>query len=331
MSQPQAPPQLRIMQLILGFANTSVIYALVKTGVIEQMHQQPKTLSELADACHLNNDVLHRVLRFATVIGVVAQNEDQYSLTETGTLLLKDVRGSFQGFILHGGSEPIQRSWQNLAYSLTTGDSAFEQVMGDGFMNYINQHPEHATPFHQLMSRNTTMAARAITEAYDFSDFNTVCDIGGGQGVLLQSILTANPHLTGILFDQKNVLKNNVLADMSDRVQILDGNFFESVPMADVLMLKNVVHGWNDEKCQPILAQCKKVMKPSSRLLIIENVMTSPADLMTAMMDLQMKVVMDTGRERTEEEFSTLLLKAGLRLNRIIPTKSPLKIIEASL
>ena len=295
------------------------------------MHQQPKTLSELADACHLNPDVLYRVLRFAAAIGVVAQNEDQYSLTETGTLLLKDVPGSFHGFTLHAGSEPIQRSWQNLAYSLTTGDSAFEQVIGDGFLNYLNQHPEDAAPFHQLMSRNTTMAAQAITEAYDFSDFNTVCDIGGGQGVLLQSILTANPRLTGILYDQKNVLKDNVVTDMSDRVQILDGNFFESVPMADVLMLKNVVHGWNDEGCQPILEQCKKVMKPSSRLLIIESVMTSPADLITAVMDLQMKVIMGGGRERTEEEFSKLLLKAGLKLNRIIPTKSPMKIIEASL
>ena len=184
MSRPQVPPQLRIMQLISGFANTSVLYTLVKTGVIEQMHQQPKTLSKLADACHLNPDVLYRVLRFAAVIGVVAQNEDQYFLTETGTLLLKDVPGSFHDFTLHAGSEPIQRSWQNLAYSLTTGDSAFEQVMGDNFMNYLNQHPEDATPFHQLMSRNTAMAALAITQAYDFSDFNTVCDIGGGEGRL---------------------------------------------------------------------------------------------------------------------------------------------------
>jgi hypothetical protein len=158
-----------------------------------------------------------------------------------------------------------------------------------------------------------------------------VCDIGGGQGVLLHSILTANPHLTGILYDLKNVLKDHVLTDMSDRVQILDGNFFESVPMADVLMLKNVVHGWNDEECQPILEHCKKAMKPSSRLLIIENVMTSPADLITAVMDLQMKVVMGSGRERTEDEFNTLLLKAGMTLSRIIPTKSPMKIIEASL
>jgi hypothetical protein len=208
------------------------------------------------------------VLRFATVIEVVAQSEDKYSLTETGTLLLKDVPGSLHMGIFLVGSEPWQRSWQNLDHSLATGDIAFDQVMGDGFFEYLNQHPEYATPYHQWMNNSTKVASGAINEAYDFSNFSSVCDIGGGQGIMLKSILTANAHLKGILYDLENVVKDNVLTDMPDRAQILGGNFFESVPEADVLIMKGVLQDWSDEKCQIILEHCKKVMNPSSRLLI---------------------------------------------------------------
>lgn len=176
----------------------------------------------------------------------------------------------------------------------------------------------------------TTLAAHAITEAYNFSSFNSVCNIGGGQGVLLKSILTANPHLQGILYDREGVIKNHVLADMPERTQIQAGDFFESVPVADVLMLKSVLHDWNDEKCQTILGHCKKAMKHPSRLLIVEMVIASPPDLTGAFYDLHMQVLLG-GRERTEAEFQALLQKAGMKLNRIIPTKSPMKIIEAIL
>jgi len=86
MNQTQVPPRVRIWQLGLGFANTAVLHALVKTGIIEQMRERPRALSELAGARRLNSDVLYRVLRFAAVIGVVEHNDSQYSLTETGTL-----------------------------------------------------------------------------------------------------------------------------------------------------------------------------------------------------------------------------------------------------
>ena len=330
MNPQQVPPQVRIWQLCLGFANTAVLHTLVKTGVIEQMRQQPKSLPELAQVCRLNSDVLYRTLRFAVVIGVVEQNESQYSLTETGRLLLKDVPGSLYLGILLFGSEPWQRAWLDLDYSLTTGGIAFEEAMGDPFFEFLDKNPEYGTPFHQWMTISTTLAARAVTEAYDFAPFHSVCDIGGGQGILLKNILTANPHLHGILYDQETVLKDHVLADLDGRVQIQGGNFFERVPAADVLLMKSVLHDWSDEKCQVILGHCRQTMQPSSRLLIIDRVIASPADLMGSFYDIFMQLV-GGGRERTEDEFGSLLQKAGMKLNRIIPTQSPLAIVEASL
>jgi hypothetical protein len=307
-----------------------VFLALIRTGVIERMRGQARTLSELAEACQLNPDVLFRVLRFAEVIGVVVRDDGQYSLTETGTLLLKDVPGSLYGGILLIGSEPWQRGWQNLEYSLTTGAAAFDPVMGAPFFEYLTEHPEYGALFHQWMAMLTTTTARAITEAYDFAPFRSVCDIGGGQGILLESILTANPHLRGVLYDQQSVVVDHVLVGVTDRVEIQTGSFFERVPDADVLLMKNLLHDWNDERCRVILSQCRQAMQPSSRLLIVERVIESSTDLVGVFYDLHMQVVLG-GRERTENEFSLLLQEAGLKLNRVIPTKSPMKILEASL
>src|SRR6266566_3135347 len=273
MNPAQEPPQARIWQLGLGFATTTVLSALVKAGVIEQLGEHPKTLPELVQACGLNADVLSRTLRFAAVIDVVTLNGEQYALTDVGRLLLKDVPGSLYMFLLLMGNEPWRNAWNNFSHTLATGDNAFEPVMGVGFFEYLDQHPEYGAPLNQWMTILTSMAAR---------------------------------------------------------VEIQPGNFFERVPGSDVLLLKHVLHDWSDEKCQVILSHCREAMQPSSRLLIVEMVIPSPPDLTGAFYDLHMQVLQG-GRERTENEFRVLLQKEGLKLKRMIATKAPMQIIEASV
>lgn len=329
MSHPEVPPHARLWQLALGFANTAVLHALVKTGVIEQLRETPRRLPELASACGLNAEVLYRVLRYATAIEVVTQNGGDYALTAIGQLLLKDVPGSLHTGLLLAGSQPWQRAWHNLAHALTTGDNAFEPAMGAGFFEYLDRHPEYGVPYNQWMTISTTMTADAIAEAYDFSPFGTACDIGGGQGILLKQILIANPHLRGVLYDQESVVRSHVLADVAERVEIQSGSFFERVPPADLLLMKSVLHDWSDERCLAILGNCRRAMKPSSRLLVVELIIAAPTDVIGAFYDLHMQVLLG-GRERTEQEFHVLIQKAGMRLTRIIPTRSPMKIVEVS-
>jgi hypothetical protein len=326
----QIPPQLRVWQLALGFANSQVLYALVTAGVIEQLREQPKRLPELAQACQLNADVLYRTLRYAQVIGVVKQEGEEYALTDVGRLLLKDVPGSLYMGLVLAGSEPWQRAWHNFGHALATGEDAFEPVMGTSFFEYLNQHPEFGATFDEWMTVLTALEAHAITESFDFHPYGTVCDIGGGRGILLKTILDANPLLRGILFDHESVVKNHILDGSMRRAEIQTGSFFERVPGADVLLLKNVLHDWSDEKCQIILECCRQAMQPTSRLLIIDRVIEAPADLISAFYDLHMQVIQG-GKERSAKEFNTLLKKVGMKLNRVIPTKSPMKIIEATL
>lgn len=329
-NQKYPPNYYSVMQLCTGFANVNVIYTLVKSGVIEQMRNSEKTLEEITSSGKYNPNVLFRLLRYAAAIGLVSLNDNTYSLTDNGKFLLKDVSGSMYYGVMLFGAGPWHRSWNNLMYSLETGKPAFEHTMGEPFFSFLNLHPQYGEPFDKWMSAVSDMASKAIVEAYNFSPYKTVCDIGGGRGSLLKEILDSNAHLKGILYDQESVVNKHVLGDMLERVEIKPGNFFESVPSADVLMMKTIVHDWDDDKSLIILSTCKKQMKPNTKLLIIETVIDNTTDLIGLFFDLHMQVI-TAGRERTESEFRQLLERAGMKLNRIIATKSMIKIIEATL
>jgi len=308
-------------------------HTLVKTGVFEQMAGQSRTVDEMAEAGGLHRGTLYRTLRMTTALEITTCEDDRYALTDMGRMMLKETPGSLYNGLLMIVSEGYQRPWQNFAYSLTTGESAFTHVMGAPFFDYLEQHPELGVPFQQQQAAYAVMDS-ALAPAYDFAPFRTVCDVGGGTGSFLKRILEANPHLTGILYDLPGVTANHVLAGLDGRVEVVAGSFFERVPPADLLVLKAILHDWSDEKCAVILSRCREAMPPDGRLLIIDRVIEEPVDVMSAFYDLHMLVQIG-GRERTAAEFGALLQSAGLRLQRIIvPSESPLfplRLVEASL
>ena len=333
-NSPVVPPQARFFQWVQGWASLMLCHSLVKTGVMEQMAGQPRTVDEIADACRLHRDTLYRALRMTTTLDITTREGDRYALTNLGRMMLKDTPGSMVNGIQMMGTEGYQRPWQNFAYSLATGESAFTHVMGMPFFDYLEQYPELGLPFQQQMTAYAEMIDPALVPAYDFAPFRTVCDVGGGTGHFLKRILHAHPHLRGILFDLPGVTANHVLSELDGQVDVVAGSFFERVPPADLLILKTVLHDWSDARCAVILERCRQAMQPGSKLLIIDRVIEEPVDVMSTFYDLHMLVQIG-GRERTTAELRALLQNAGLQMQRIIvPTESPmfpLRLVEAAL
>ncbi len=324
-STPTAvPPQARFFQWVQGWATLLLCHSLVKTGVFEQMAAGPRTVDEIAGACGLHRDTLYRTLRMMTALEITAREVDRYALTPLGQALLKDTPGSLYNGVQMMGTDGYQRPWQNFAYSLATGESAFTHVMGVPFFE----------PFQQQMTAYAEMIDPALVPAYDFAPFRTVCDVGGGTGHFLKRILHAHPHLRGILYDLPGVTANHVLSELDGQVEVVAGSFFERVPPADLLILKTVLHDWSDAKCAVILERCRQAMSPGSRLLIVDRVIEEPVEVLSLFYDLHMLVQIG-GRERTEAELRSLLADAGLQMQRIIvPTESPmfpLRLVETSL
>ncbi len=199
---------------------------------------------------------------------------------------------------------------------------------------YYAQHPEDSKPFNQAMTNFTAIEVAAIMSSYDFSEFQNIIDIGGGQGSLITHILKANPKMKGIVFDLPQVIEDTKLhlqaEDIADRATALSGSFFETVPAGgDAYLLKHIIHDWDEEKATTILKNCHQAMEQHSKLLLFEIVIPPGNEpSLGKLLDLNM-LFLTGGRELTAEEYRVLLQAAGFQLTQIIPTPSPISIIEA--
>jgi hypothetical protein len=164
---------------------------------------------------------------------------------------------------------------------------------------------------------------------------STIIDIGGATGNLLTTILGKHASPRGILYDLPHVVRDAPALirarGLADRVTIEAGSFFERVPSGgDAYLLSHIIHDWTEDQCLTILGHCRRAMKPGSRLLIIEMVLPAGNTPHPGKMLDMMMLVGPGGQERTEQEYSALLHKAGFRLARLVPTASPVSIVEAA-
>src|SRR4029077_5876035 len=123
-------------------------------------------------------------------------------------------------------------------------------------------------------------------------------------------------------------------AGVTERCEVARGNFFETVPVGgDAYIMKHIIHDWEDDKALTILNNIRGALKNQAggKVILLEAVVRGPGEPdMAKWIDLEM-MAGPGGRERTREEFQRLFEKAGFRLNRVVPTKSPLSVIEATL
>ena len=233
------------------------------------------------------------------------------------------------------GEEWFCRPWQQLLYSVRTGKPAFDHVYGMGTFEYFGSHSDAAAAFHEGMTSLSAAENAALVSGYDFSALHKIVDVAGGHGSLLIGILRANPHLRGLLFDRAVIVEQAGRRIESERLagrcERVGGDFFESVPTGgDGYILKHIIHDWDDERVMRILGNCRRAMAPGSRLLVVETVIP-PGDTPSfgKLLDLNM-LVRTGGRERTEAEYGALFAAAGFELIRVIPTSTPVCVIEAA-
>jgi 2-polyprenyl-3-methyl-5-hydroxy-6-metoxy-1,4-benzoquinol methylase len=184
------------------------------------------------------------------------------------------------------------------------------------------------------MTSVSSLQLAEVLEAYDFSRFERIVDVGGGQGLLLHGILSACPRVRGVLADQPFVVADAAaLRDgaVADRCEIAGIDFFQSVPEGgDAYIAKSVIHDWNDDDAVRILKNCRHAIRPDGTMLLIELILKPPNQPDFARFgDLQMLVVAPGGRERTQAEYGALLAEAGFSRARVIPTAGAMSIIES--
>lgn len=329
------PPDLEILTLITGYWRSRVVYLAARLGIADVLRDGPLTVEEIAAEVEAHPRSLHRLLRALASLGIFRERAGRFELTASAELLRGDSPESMRSLVLAIGDAPYA-AWGEALHSIRTGEPAFDQVFGKSFFEHLAEGTEAGRVFDEAMRAQSDLSHAAVAEAYDFSRFRRVVDVGGGTGSLLERVLRANPEAEGVLLDRPHVVDRARArlagSGLTERIEFVGGDFFTEVPAGDAYLLAMVIHDWDDEQAVRILSACRRSLLPGGRVLLSELVVPlGNAPFFGKLLDLDMLVNVG-GCERTEQEYRDLLDAAGLRLTGIVPAYSPrsvLSVIEA--
>jgi len=326
-----------VLGLALSYLSARALHVAADLGIADLLQNGPRSTAELARITGAHQPSLCRVLRTLAGHGIFAEDAPGcFRLTPAAAVLQSGIAGSVRDAVRMMGDMTGDGPWWSavghLRHSVMTGQPGWDYVVGTPFFDYLAQHAAAGTWFDRGLANFTCLENAAIARAYDFGQAHRVVDVGGGQGGLLAEILHAFPQVRGVLCDRPQVLAEPAAltqAGLLGRCELVGIDFFQSMPRGgDVYLLKRILHDWNDEHAQHILQACREAMGHDARLLVIDVVLP-PGNAFHPgkIMDMLMLALLE-GQERAEQEFRTLLQRAGLHLNRVIPTPSLLSIVE---
>ncbi|KAF0957288.1 Aclacinomycin 10-hydroxylase RdmB [Rhodococcus sp. T7] len=314
------PPGSTLLELTAGLAITHVVAAVAELDIAGIVGDRTMSTAEIARRAGTDPDTTHRLLRTAAAFGLCTMNRrtGKVRMTRVGKTLHRDHPASMHDWAVYMGLRSTADAWTDLVTSVRTGEPAFPRVHGVSVWEWFSQHPDEEQLFAGSMRAIAVMNAQVIAKTYPWPHSGTVCDVGGGIGTLLATVLDAHPYLRGILVDAPGPVAEaeTFLAsrNLTSRVTRTVGNLFESLDVvADIYLLKDVLHDWDDARCATILEHVAATMPSGSRLVLVEIVQhPNTANFLAPFVDLQMLTQTDGGRQRTVEQLNALLTTAGL-------------------
>ncbi|MGH9865854.1 MAG: methyltransferase [Candidatus Acidiferrales bacterium] len=333
-AQTQKPPaHVSMMQLLSGVHIAGAISCLAQMGIPDLVEAGPKSTEDLANQIGADPEALYRLMRATASVGVLSEGPDgKFSETPMSAVLRSNGNPSLRAFAIMGGREWHGRGWSRLEYCVRTGKQALDQIYGMPIFEYLKQHPDEGQIFNDAMTSISMGDSPAVVDAYSFDGIRSIVDVGGGHGFLLATILARHPQMRGTLYDESHVIegaKDGPLKPVMERCTLASGDMFSSVPAgADAYIMKHIIHDWPDELCMKILQACRKGLNPGGKLLVVDDVVPPGNDFyLGKFLDLQM-LIFPSGKERTEKQFRELFAAAGWKLSRVVPTATPICIVE---
>jgi hypothetical protein len=329
------PANVVLYEQFTSFWVLSAIRVAAELNIAGILEKGPMSIQQLATCTGSDPNALFRMMRALSSEKIFKQTKDGQFKNTRLSKVLTEKKGSLRYTLMQHLGTLNWTVFNDLSYSIKTGQSAFSKVYGMKIYDYLSQHPDESLLFDRSMTNLSEISIEPILSAIDFSHYHNIADIGGGEGLLLSSILYKNINSKGILYDLPEGLINAESIfqkyGVTGRVEVIQGNFFTSVPGgADLYFLKNIIHNWSAEESVKILKNIREVMPAHGSIMIFEMILDEGnRPSFGKLIDLQMMIFMDEGKERTRAEFEDLLLLAGFKIKRIIQTIAPISVIEA--
>jgi O-methyltransferase domain/Dimerisation domain len=327
---PLPAPHEQILTITAGFWQSRALAVAAELELADLLAAGPLHIDAIASRTKTHAPSLFRLLRALESLGIFSQISPMvFANTPSSECLRQNVPNTRWAWVraqlsVGGG---VYEGWSGLGDSIKTGDTAFDQVLGCGFWEYYRRNPEAGTIFNEAMRLIGKHNSPEVAQAYDWSRFPVIADIGGGIGGLLVDILNAHPSCRGLLFDEPNVVQQAI---SHERLQPIGGDFFQTVPAgADVYILRWIIHDWSEAEAVALLGKVREAMKPGARLILLEELIPETPEFVPGKWIDVLMLAITGGRERTEKEYRELLSSASCELEEVVPTAGPLSILVA--
>lgn len=329
----ERPPGQVMFQMVTGFWVSQAIGAFARLDLADTMAAAPTSVDALAKQCGAHPGTLLRLLRALTTVGVARREPDgRFALTPLGATLKKGP-GTMRGMAIAQTGDGHWLPWGRLTDAVRTGENQARATLGHDLFEHYATHPDEGAAFGEAMDGLAEMVAKEIAPIVGDLGKARIVDVGGSTGTVVSALLRASPSATGVVLDLPETVDRARAAvaarGVGARCEVVGGDFFAAVPDGDLLVLKQVLHDWNDAQCTKLLGRVAAALRPGGRVAIVEMVLPddggpSPANLM----DLNMLVLVP-GQERTSAEYRALLQSAGLSLTGVHATHSPFSVLIA--
>ncbi|XP_058787169.1 acetylserotonin O-methyltransferase-like [Vicia villosa] len=343
----EAEAQVEIWKYIFGFVELSVVKCAIQLGIAEAIenHKKPMSLLELSSSLKCDPSYLNRIMRFLVhrkIFKTISTNHDNYPSyvqTPLSRRLIRNGEHSMTALLLLESSPVMVAPWLSLSDRvLVNGNPSFKKAHGEDLWSYAASNIDHSNLLNDAMACDAKVVVPAIVEGCSelFDGVGSLVDVGGGNGTTLSILVKAFPWIQGINFDLPHVID---VAPKYDGVEHVAGDMFTSVPKADVVFFKWVLHDWGDEECIKILKNSREAIpKENGKVIIVEAVIEEEEgggkhnkyEDVGLMLDMVMMAHTNIGKERTLKEWEHVIKMAGFNRFTVKSINAAQSVIVAS-
>ncbi len=334
MSQAEVNPS-HIMQVGMGFWPSKVVLSAVELQLFTHLAAGSLNGEEIGKRIGLHERAIYDFLDTLVALKLLERDGDgregRYSNTADTAVFLDKDSPAYIGGILEMSNARLYRFWGDLTDALQTGKPQNEiKHTGKPMFEELYSDPARLEQFMQAMAGISTGNFQALAETFDFSKYETVCDVGGATGRLSAALAARHSHLRCTSFDLPVVApiaeKAIAAAGLNERVAVASGDFLtDPLPQADVITMGLILHDWNLEGKMHLIRSAYDALPEGGAFIIIENLIDDARreNAFGLMMSLNMLIEFGDAFDFTGGDFAGWCREAGFRDVQILPLAGP--------
>lgn len=324
-----------ILEVGFGFWGSKVLLTAVKLEVFTLIGEKTMTGGELGEKLGLHERGIWDFFDTLVAMGFLGRDGDgrsgRYKNTPATLKYLDKNSPAYIGGMLEMLNDRLFRYWGDLETALKTGQPQNEVKYGEeSIFQALYSNPDSLEQFLSAMRGLSYANFNAFAEKFDFSGYQTLCDVGGATGLLASLVAQKNPHMNCKTFDLpvvEPIAKKWIEKDgVADQVEAISGNFFnDSLPTADIITMGMILHDWNLEKKKHLVSLAYKALPDGGAFVAIENIIDDARRENTfgLLMSLNMLIEFGDAFDFTGADFWDWCNEAGFKDYQVMHLAGP--------